>query len=299
MDLKLNHDHYPPFLRQVHSPPKVLHIRGSLLDCDRFAVAMVGSRNATFYGLRVAEQLAYDLAERGITIVSGLARGIDAASHKGALKAGGRTIAVLGSSLDKIYPKEHEKLAGEIAKQGCVISQFPNGTEAWPGNFPLRNRIISGLSLGVIVVEASRKSGSLITASHAAEQGRQVFAVPGPVDSLLSEGAHSLIKDGAKLVESAEDILAELAPMLKDMLPKEIQAPRQCSSSAEAQLNTTEKSIMEVLEDGPLQSGDMADILGCAEPEIREALVKLEVGGNIKRLFGGTYEIAEFPSSVQ
>ncbi len=289
MDLHLHDSNYPSWLKQIHNPPKLLHVLGSFLECDRSALAIVGSRNATLYGLRIAEQLAFELAEKGITIVSGLARGIDAASHKGALKAGGRTIAVLGSSLDRIYPKEHTELAEKISKQGCVISELPNGSEAKPFNFPLRNRIISGLSLGVIIVEASRRSGSLITATHAIEQGRQVFAVPGHVDSLLSEGSHSLIKEGAILVESANDILAELAPCLKDCLPKqkEERSPEPDNKFVEGPI---EVSVVELLNDGPLNIEEIQEILGTADADIQKALVQLEVAGKIKRSFGATYE---------
>ena len=294
MELHIHDSDYPSWLKQIHNPPKLLHVLGSFLECDQFALAIVGSRNATLYGLRIAEQLAFDLAEKGITIVSGLARGIDAASHKGALKAGGRTIAVLGSGLDRIYPKEHIELAQKISKQGCVISELANDYEAKPFNFPLRNRIISGLSLGVIVVEASRRSGSLITAVHAIEQGRQVFAVPGHVDSLLSEGSHSLIRQGAILVESANDILAELAPCLKDCLPKQKEEPSQAPAPDNklVELGSVGIDVVELLNDGPLNLEEIQEILGTEDAEIQKVLVQLELSGKIKRSFGATYEVS-------
>ena len=195
---------YPRPLRQIHDPPGVLFRRGQALQQDELAVAIVGTR----YGLAQAERLAASLARTGFTVVSGLARGIDAAAHRGALAAGGRTIAVLGSGLLEIYPSEHAKLADEVAANGYVISESPPRMVPLSGAFPQRNRIISGLTLGTIVVEAPDRSGSLITARHAYEQGREVFAVPGPVDSRMSRGCHALIRDGAKLVETIDDVLA-------------------------------------------------------------------------------------------
>ena len=181
------------------------------------AVAIVGTRHATRYGLAQAERLAGSLARTGFTVVSGLARGIDAAAHRGALAAGGRTIAVLASGLLEIYPPEHDKLADEVAASGYLVSESPPRMVPLSGAFPQRNRIISGLSLGTIVVEAADRSGALITARHAYEQGREVFAVPGPIDSRMSRGCHALIKDGAKLVESIDDVLAELGPLAENI----------------------------------------------------------------------------------
>ena len=193
-------------------------MKGTLLEEDEAAVAIVGTRGATPYGLDVAGRLAEELAGCGVTVVSGLAEGIDAAAHEGALRAGGRTIAVVGHGLDRIYPPQHQELAERIAGSGCVVSEFPMGEKPHPWNFPKRNRIIAGLSLGTLVVEAPFKSGALITARYAMEQGREVFAVPGPVSSRQSEGALALIKDGAKLVCRVEDILEELAPHLKEVV---------------------------------------------------------------------------------
>lgn len=200
---------YPKALREIADPPLALYSRGSLPP-EEVAVAVVGSRYASLYGLQTAERLGYELSLRGVTVVSGLARGIDGASHRGALKAGGRTVAVLGNGLANVYPPEHQELADQIARQGAVMSEYP--MEAMPDtyHFPRRNRLISGLSLGVVVVEAAARSGALITAGCALEQGREVFAVPGQITTSTSQGTHHLLKDGARLVTSVEDILEEL-----------------------------------------------------------------------------------------
>jgi len=201
---------YPKNLKNIYDPPIALYVLGDLVPQDDAAIAIVGSRLASFYGIQQAERLGFELASRGVTVVSGLARGIDSSAHRGALKAGGRTLAVLGSGLLNIYPKEHRGLAEEISENGAVISEFPMRTIPERGNFPKRNRIISGLSLGVVVVEAAQRSGALITSDIAMEEGREVFAVPGKVDSITSRGTNRLIKQGAKLVETANDILEEL-----------------------------------------------------------------------------------------
>ena len=200
---------YPASLKQIYDPPPLLYVKGALKGEDRHAIAVVGARRCSQYGTMASERLATQIAGVGLTVVSGMARGIDTAAHRGALKGGGRTIAVLGSGLSRIYPAENARLADEIAAAGAVISEFPLRMGPQRTNFPLRNRIISGLSLGVVVIEAARKSGSLITVAQALEQGRAVFAVPGRIDSFASRGTHQLIKDGAKLVESVEDICQE------------------------------------------------------------------------------------------
>ncbi len=209
---------YPANLGEIPLPPERLWMRGRLLVSDALAIAIVGAREATPYGLAVAERLAADLAARGVTVVSGLARGIDSAAHRGALAAGGRTIAVLGSGVDVIYPPENRRLALEIEGRSAVLSQFGPGTRPLAGNFPARNRIIAGLSLGVVVVEAAEKSGSLITAGLAGELGREVMAVPGPLTSLMSRGAHRLIQDGAALVQGWEDVVAQLPLRWRDQV---------------------------------------------------------------------------------
>ncbi|MBU1147754.1 MAG: DNA-processing protein DprA [Candidatus Omnitrophica bacterium] len=201
---------YPLNLKNIYDPPVVLYVKGGIIPEDDLAIAIVGSRRASFYGMKTAERLGFELAARGITVVSGLARGIDSSSHKGALKAKGRTLAILGSGLINIYPEEHRSLAEEISENGAVISEFPMLTIPDKGNFPKRNRVVNGLSKGVVVVEAAQRSGALITADCALQEGREVFAVPGKIDSSTSKGTNKLIKQGAKLAETAEDILEEL-----------------------------------------------------------------------------------------
>ncbi len=208
--LTLLDDSYPEALRNIADPPLTLYLRGQLLPDDRHALGMVGTRKATGYGRDVAERLAQDLARQGITVTSGLAYGIDAAAHRGALKAGGRTLAVLGSGVDVIYPANHRRLAQEISHNGALISEYPPGTLPEGRNFPRRNRLISGLSLGILVVQAPLTSGAIITANIAGEQGKDVFAVPGNILEPASAGCHRLIQDGAKLVTGVGDILDEL-----------------------------------------------------------------------------------------
>jgi DNA processing protein len=201
---------YPSMLKQIHDPPMVLYVKGEAFTRPLNHVAIVGSRNATPYGLKAAEKIGQGLGRRGISVVSGMARGIDSAAHRGCLRGRGLTVAVLGTGIDVIYPKSNRELFDQIARQGAVITEFPLGTPPEPKNFPIRNRIISGLSKGVVVVEATKKSGSLITASFALEQGREVFAVPGSINSFKSTGCHFLIKQGAALVENSDDILDHL-----------------------------------------------------------------------------------------
>jgi DNA processing protein len=205
---------YPPLLLEIPDPPPFLYVLGQL-DSSIMNIAIVGSRNATPYGLSTTKRLCNDLALRGITVVSGMARGIDTAAHEGALLGKGKTIAVLGSGFERVYPAENLNLFHKIAENGAVVSEFPLKTEPEAHNFPIRNRIISGISLGTVVVEATKKSGSLITARLAAEQNREVFAVPGSINSFKSIGAHTLIKQGAKLVEHAQDIIEELSPLIQ------------------------------------------------------------------------------------
>jgi DNA processing protein len=209
---------YPANLREITAPPERLYVRGGFEERDALAIAIVGSRAATSYGLAVAERLAADLAARGVTVVSGLARGIDSAAHRGALRAGGRTIAVLGSGVDVIYPPENRRLAGEIESHGAVVSQFEPGTRPFSGNFPARNRVIAGLALGVVVVEAAERSGSLITAGLAGDLGREVMAVPGLLTSAQSVGAHRLIQDGAALIQGWEDVVGLLPLHWRDQV---------------------------------------------------------------------------------
>jgi DNA processing protein len=216
--IKYTDNEYPETLRQIEDSPILIYCYGEFLDDDKYSIAIVGSRNMTEYGLMVTDKLSYELASLGITIVSGMARGIDSVAHKGALKAKGRSIAVLGSGIDKPYPFENRSIFNKLSRSGAVISEFPLGTPPNKENFPRRNRLISGLSLGVVVVEATINSGSLITADYAIEQGKEVFAVPGNIFSKHSEGTNLLIKRGAKLVHKIDDILEELEPKLKKFI---------------------------------------------------------------------------------
>ena len=203
---------YPQCLKEIDTPPLVLYIRGELTLEDSLSISIVGSRDAKDYGRKVGYRLSYQLAQHGLTVVSGLAKGIDTSAHRGALEAGGRTIAVMGSGLSFIYPAANSDLAEKITEAGALISEFPMGVKPKPRNFPRRNRIISGLTLGTLVVEASNRSGALITARLAGEQGREVFAVPGEIFSELSTGTHKLINNGAKLINTVDDLLNELPP---------------------------------------------------------------------------------------
>ncbi len=210
--IAFNDDAYPKRLKDIYDPPALLYVRGEVRREDELAVAIVGSRKTSPYGRWFTEKIGQDLARHGVTIVSGMARGIDSVAHQGALQGGGRTIAVLGCGIDVIYPSESRDLFYQIIEQGAVLSEFPMGSPPEGGHFPRRNRIISGLSIGVVIVQASAKSGSLITAGYALEQGREVFAVPGNVGAEGSRGTNQLIKEGAKLVESSEDILEDVLP---------------------------------------------------------------------------------------
>jgi len=275
---------YPTRLQQIPSTPPVLYLRGTLERDDETAIAIVGARHATAYGEDLAGELAAELARRGLTIVSGLARGIDAAAHHGAAAAGGRTLAVLGSGLDQIYPPEHKGLADEVAAHGALVSEFPLGTPPLRLHFPRRNRIISGLSLGVIVVEAGVGSGALITAHHALEQGREVFAVPGRVHARYSEGCNRLIKAGAKLVETWEDVLSELLPQLRRRTPKRAASPPPPT------LAGAEQQVFEILAEGPLHIDALIVRAGLPGGRVASALVGLEMKGLVRQLSGKVFE---------
>jgi len=247
-------------------------------------VAIVGSRRATAYGEEMARELGRELGRRGLTIVSGLARGIDAAAHRGAIEVGGRTLAVLGSGLDQIYPPEHCGLANEVANAGALLSEFPLGTAPLRVNFPRRNRIISGLSLGVVVVEAGVESGALITAHHALEQGREVFAVPGRVHARYSEGCNRLIKAGAKLVETWEDVLVELVPNLKQRRRRRPAVP------PPADLTADERRMYDLLARGPEHIDVLIVGSGWGGGRVASVLVGLEMKGAIRQLPGKIFE---------
>jgi DNA processing protein len=276
---------YPRALREISDPPGVLFVRGRIKPQDALAVGMVGTRHATQYGLRQAERLAGALARAGLTIVSGLARGIDAAAHRGSLSAGGRTIAVLASGVANIYPPEHAQLADEIAAAGALVSEAPPYAQPLSGAFPQRNRLISGLSLGIIVVEAGDRSGALITARHAMEQGREVFAVPGNADSRSSRGCHRLIRDGAKLVESADDVLEELGPLVESATRDdglEIHHP------AELLLNEIEQQVLSAITGQPTPIDLIAAQTALSMPQVLATISVLEMRRLIRRLSGST-----------
>jgi DNA processing protein len=268
---------YPALLNCVADPPPVLWTRGSTAVLGQPAVAIVGSRAATTYALDVGARLGGELAERGVIVISGLARGVDSAAHRGSLDAGGPTIAVLGSGLDKVYPPEHEDLAQTIAENGVVVSELGPGAVPLPENFPLRNRIISGISLAVVVVEASEKSGSLITARCASEQGRDVMAVPGSVLSGRNRGSHSLLKDGAKVVETADDILEELG------------WPAARAAVKPAKLLNPDPLLAQMEAGEVYRLEELVETTGTAASKLLPRLMDLELQGHVAAVGGGRF----------
>jgi DNA processing protein len=304
---------YPGNLANIPDPPTLLYVRGTLLPSDQRAVAIVGSRHGTAYGRRIAEQLAVGLAKAGFTVVSGLARGIDAAAHRGALAAGGRTLAVLAGGLASIYPPEHDSLAQEVVAAGALLSEAPMRLKALPQMFPQRNRIISGLVLGVVIVEAALRSGALLTAHHAAEQGREVFAVPGPVDSETSAGTNRLLRDGAILVRNASDIvevLQQMPPWTPADQPPSGGRPRAIDRSEARQGRTApatdaapavsvqrpalSESQQRVLaawgEDDTVLADDLVVRSELPASDVSHILFQLELAGLVRRLPGQRYE---------
>lgn len=281
--LTLDDPYYPRPLREIHDPPGVLWMRGTLTEEDALAVGIVGSRHATRYGKEQASRLAGGLCRAGLTVVSGLARGIDAAAHSGALEAGGRTIAVLGGGLLKLYPPEHQELADDVAAHGCILSEAPPGMPPMSGSFPQRNRVISGLSLGSIIVEAAERSGALITARHAAEQGREVFAVPGPIDSRLSRGTHKLIQDGAKLVGSVEDVLEELGPLAE---PVQSATGDQVRSVQELALNEVEQAVLQAIDVKATSIDKVVETTALPVHRVLATVSVLEMRGLLRRVSG-------------
>jgi len=275
---------YPVQLRTIPSPPSFLFVRGEVRDADALAVAVVGARRATPYGLRVSEQLAGDLAARGVTVVSGFACGVDTAAHRGALEAGGRTIAVLGSGVDVIYPSENRGLADRVIEHGALISQLPMGASPLARHFPVRNRTIAGLALGTVVVEAGERSGALITASYAGELGREVFAVPGNVTSEASRGANALIQDGAKLVQSWTDVVAELPERWRRCLVTP--APPGPSGSVP---EGDEGRLLALIDEGSVHATELIERSGFPSGRAAALLVMLEVQGWIRQLPGQLY----------
>lgn len=273
---------YPRRLLQIYDPPLALYVRGSLQSRDEHGIAVVGSRRTTHYGMETSERLSYQLAESGVTVISGLARGIDTAAHRGALKAGGRTVAVLGGALDCLFPPENAGLAEEIAAQGCVISEYSMGRQPDKTTFPVRNRIVSGLSLGVMVVECDVASGAMITARQAMEQGRTIFAVPGRIDSFGARGPHSLIRDGACLVRGVEDILEELG----SLMPVAARQPR-TGKAARPVLSERETLLVGLIEEaGEADLDTLVRQSGSKASELSAMLLGLEMKRIVKMLPG-------------
>jgi DNA processing protein len=283
-------EEYPAPLRTIHDPPLALYCRGAYDPADRHAIAVVGSRRTSHYGQSAADRLAYQLAKVGFTVISGLARGIDTAAHRGALKAGGRTVAVLGSALDRLYPPENAELAGEIERSGCVMSEFPLGTEPGKTTFPMRNRIVSGLSEGLLVVEAGLKSGALITAHEALEQGRHVFAVPGRIDTVSAKGCHALIKQGARLVDDVDDILEEF----EFLIPPETKArAADLGRRPRVDLTAPEEAIVRALWEGPLNVDALCRVTHLTVAQVSSHLIGLEMKRVARMLPGRLADLAD------
>lgn len=286
---------YPARLKSIHDPPLVLYVWGTLEERDQHAIAVIGSRRCSHYGLQMADRLAFQLGNVGYCVVSGLARGIDTAGHKGALKGPGRTIAVLGSALDRLYPEENDELAKQISKQGAVISEYPFGTPPSKTTFPMRNRIVTGLSVGVLVVEAARRSGAMISVDEATSQGRLIFAVPGRVDNPSASGCHMLIKNGAKLVEDVRDVTEEFEylfqPTAKVASAKSPAAGKAASASLRPRpkLNENETKVVEALSDqagGELDVDSLIRASGLPPATVSAVLVGLELKRMVKMLPG-------------
>jgi len=277
----LTDSNYPRLLREIPDPPPFLYVYGRL-EGNSANLAVVGSRNATGYGLSTTKDLCTSLASYNLTIVSGMARGIDTAAHQGALAAGGKTIAVLGSGLERIYPVENRKLFHRIAENGAVVSEFPLMAGPEAHHFPIRNRIISGMSLGTVVVEASRKSGSLITARLAAEQNREVFAVPGSIQSFKSAGSHTLIKQGAKLVEHAQDVIEELVPLVPFNQRLENNSPDLTNKKLDC-LSDDEVRVYQALDPYPVHIDDLARKISMEPGKLLSMLLKLELNGMVQQ----------------
>jgi DNA processing protein len=274
---------YPKLLRQISDPPPAIYVRGTLTEADAWAVSLVGTRHPTVYGREVAESLACELAQNHITVISGMARGIDAYAHQAAIKAGGRTVAVLGCGVDVVYPPEHRKLAQQIVEHGALVSDYPPGTQPEAMNFPPRNRIISGMSLGVVVVEADERSGALITSDFAAEQGREVFSVPGNIFNKASRGTNMLIQKGAKLVLGASDILEELnLSMVTSHVAAQEVAPE----------NDVERLLMSRLSHDPVLTDELVQALNLPVEVVTSTLALMELKGMIRQATGTSYVIA-------
>jgi len=276
-------DQYPKHLKAIYDPPLVLYVKGSILETDVIALAIVGARRCTYYGLSQAERFSRLLAQKGFCIVSGMARGIDAAAHRGAINSNGRTIAVLGCGLGVIYPRENIELAEQITQHGAIVSELPMNTPPDFRNFPPRNRLISGLSLGVLVVESLLNSGSLITAQWALEQGKEVFAIPGNIDNIYSRGTHKLIKEGAKLVEDVTDVIQELGPVAESLNTSDTQMTNDPRSLS---LNSQEKKIFSLLSSNPKDIDEIIQLAGLPTSVVTSTLMILEIKKLVKQLSG-------------
>jgi DNA processing protein len=280
-----NDPRYPEALREIVHAPPALFCQGDPALLARPQLAIVGARSATPQGRETAEGFAAELTRRGLLVTSGLAQGVDAAAHRGALAAGGATVAVCATGLDRVYPARHRELAHEISARGLLVSEFPTGTPPLADHFPRRNRLISGLALGVLVVEAAPQSGSLITARFALEQGREVFAIPGSIHSPMSRGPHRLIRQGAKLTEHVDDILEELAPLAAGVVP----GPRRESEEAPA-LDATQQQVLEALGFEATPFDRLVERLGLPVASLSAALLALELGGCVAAAPGGAWQ---------
>ena len=284
-------DDFPELLEQIPRAPERLYVKGNVEFLHMPALAIVGSRNPTEAGRRNAFEFARHLGGAGFCIVSGLAEGIDTAAHRGALEAGAATVAFLGHGIDRVYPASNYDLAHEIAAHGALVSEFPLGTPPDKPLFPQRNRLISGLSLGTLVVEAARRSGSLITARCAGEQGREVFAIPGSIHNALSRGCHKLIRQGAKLVETAEDIVAELAPMTSHLLQSSLESTTKPSSSEHD--DGDYKHLRKFIGHDPISVDELAENSGLTIDQVSSMLLILELEGEVESLSGGRYSLLD------
>jgi DNA processing protein len=287
--IPIGDEDYPELLTQLRDPPQLLYVKGNVDTLHLPALAIVGSRNPTNGGERNAFEFSRHMAGCGFCIVSGLAQGIDSAAHRGAIDAGSSTVAFLGHGIDIVYPQSNRELADEIVQNGALVSEYPPGTPPLKAYFPQRNRLISGLSLGTLVVEAARRSGSLITARLAAEQGREVFALPGSIHNPMARGCHQLLRDGAKLVESADDIMAELRPLATHVLQNRME-----STPKEVDQKNDDKEYVKLREnlgDDPIGIDELVDASGLTIDQVSSMLLILELDGKIEKLSGGRYAL--------
>ena len=285
--ITLEDANYPQALREIYDPPAVLYVQGSIEPCDHLGLAMVGSRRASAYGLESARRLAIQMARAQVSVISGGARGVDGASHQGAMQAGGRTLAVLGSGLDCLYPRQHVGLFHRIAEHGALITSFPFGRHATRQSFPMRNRIVAGMSLGVIVVEAGSSSGALITAHQALDYGRLVFALPGRIDALNSKGCHALIKQGAKLTEHAEDVLSEFEYLFPASRSGHKGSP---NGKQKVEMTSEQRQLMLHLQGQELTVDALIEACGLPVSQVSMLLSELEMKQWVKRLPGHQYQ---------